>query len=154
MFDPATLLSLSQKPLIPPEKRIQSKQRAKFYLFIHALFEYLKISSPYLVRQAKRVVMECTKRNRMGDPNFSPLTPALVFNVRRCIGEMHWFRANSFFRVYVRKQKLLHMQVRSTLAKPPCPIPIPKPEMLLSTQWQLPLSEVALSRLGLELPTV
>jgi hypothetical protein len=148
MFDPATLLSLSLRPLTPPPgKRIQSKQRAKFIIFINALFKYLEICSPDLVRQAKRVVMECTKRNRMGDPNFSPLKNAVVFNVRRCIGEMHWFRANCFFRAYVREQKLLRTQARSTLAKPPGPIS--KPETLLSTQWQLPLSELAL-----ELPTI
>lgn len=149
-LEAAMLLSLNQKPRQSPPrgKRIQSKQNAKFILYINALFQYLEISSsPDLVREAKRVVRECTRRNRMGDPTFSPLIRAVVCKVRRCIGEAHWARANVFFRVYIMEQKLLHMHARNELFKPLHPVS--KFETLSSAQWQPPLSELNGHPLGL-----
>jgi len=52
----------------------------------------------------KALVAECVKRNRMGDPHFSPLHQSLELRLRGLVGPVYWKQAkdtiHSFHRLH------------------------------------------------------
>lgn len=69
-------------------------ERQTFLLLIKCLLMYLqKVNEHALRHSVKAIVAECVKRNRNGEPQFSPLHDAIELLLRKCVGEVHWTRA-------------------------------------------------------------
>jgi hypothetical protein len=68
--------------------------RERFLIFIKILFKCLdQGNEPTVQQRAKKIIAECTRRNRLGDPQFSPLMEAVEKRLRGFVGEVHWRRA-------------------------------------------------------------
>jgi hypothetical protein len=79
--------------------------RERFLIFIKILFKCLdQGNEPTLQQRAKKIVVECTRRNRLGDPQFSPLMEAVEKRLRRVVGEVHWRRALLLLRHFSAKR--------------------------------------------------
>lgn len=77
--------------------------RVRFALFIKILFKQLYDSGDYLLAaRATHLVRTCTRRNRMGDPDFQPLLETLEGRLRDLVGEVHWRRAHAYTRYFLR----------------------------------------------------
>lgn len=86
------------------EGNITKAHRARFLVFIKILFKCLDQANEHQIRdQAKKIVAECTRRNRMGDPNFTPLIDAVEKRLRRFVGESHWRKASLLLRHFAAK---------------------------------------------------
>ena len=86
-----------------PKRR---QQRMLFAMFIKILLKYLAESDKeVLCQQVRSVISTCTKRNRMGDPNFWPLEDVLEAHLREMVGEAHWQRAKRLQRHYMERKK-------------------------------------------------
>jgi len=58
------------------------------------LFKCLEqTQSLQICSRAKKIVGDCTKRNRAGDPEFTPLMDAVEKRLRPFVGETQWRRA-------------------------------------------------------------
>lgn len=80
-------------------------QRTRFLVFMKILFKVLEQANDYELRnQAKSIVAECTRRNRLGDPGFVPLIGAVDKRLRRLVGESRWKRASILLRHFAAKQ--------------------------------------------------
>jgi hypothetical protein len=88
-------------PQIMTETLLQKK---RFLLFVKILFKSLEQSADSETREtAKQIVFDCTLRNRLGDPAFTPLMDAVDQHLRGKVGESHWRRAHVYMRHYLRR---------------------------------------------------
>jgi len=82
-----------------------TNHRARFLVFIKILFKCLdQANEPEIRDRAKEIVAECTRRNRMGDPKFTPLVEAVEKRLRVFVGEAHWKKASILLRAFAAKQ--------------------------------------------------
>lgn len=82
-----------------------NNHRARFLVFIKILFKCLdQANEPDIRDRAKEIVAECTRRNRMGDPKFTPLVEAVEKRLRVFVGEMHWKKASILLRTFAARQ--------------------------------------------------
>ena len=84
--------------LLPHQTFMTERQR--FYMFTKVLFRYLKKAN-LDVRYVKLVVAKCIRQSQNGIS--ASLVETLERELRRCIGEVHWVRANMCFQAYCRK---------------------------------------------------
>jgi hypothetical protein len=59
-----------------------------------------KSGDPTLKSKVKAIVADCTSRNRMGDPAYTPLRDACKIRLRRTVGELHWSRVKRLYSRY------------------------------------------------------
>jgi hypothetical protein len=79
--------------------------REQFLVFIKILFKGLdQANEPEVSLKAKKIVSECTRRNRLGDPNFTPLMEAVEQRLRGFVGEVHWRRSLLYLRYFIAKR--------------------------------------------------
>ena len=110
-------VALEQRSSSPPPSVLSSRvsatttttgfrsPRERFLIFIKILFKRLdQGSEPPVQQRAKKIVAECTRRNRLRDPQFSPLMEAVEKRLRRFVGEMHWRRAMLLLRHFIANQ--------------------------------------------------
>jgi hypothetical protein len=91
-------------PLVP--KRIETQERENFLFFIKILFKILDDAHQPLTKQrAKRIVLECRRKNQLGDPLFHPLMEAVESRLRRFVGEPTWRRAHLFLHHYITTKR-------------------------------------------------
>lgn len=77
-------------------------QKRRFLLFIKILFKSLEQASEFETRdRAREIVSDCTRRNRLGDPAFTPLIDVVDQRLRRHVGETHWRRAHVYMQHYL-----------------------------------------------------
>merc|ERR1712137_1380266 len=59
--------------------------------------------------QAKALVSECIKRNKMGDPHFMPLQETIEMRLNGLVGSTYWNQAKKYMVIYsaekARKQQ-------------------------------------------------
>ena len=80
-------------------------QREQFLVFIKILFKCLdQANEPEVRNKAKRIVAECTRRNRLGDPGYAPLMAAVEKRLRTFVGEALWRRSLLLLRHYMAKK--------------------------------------------------
>ena len=80
-------------------------ERELFLIFIKILFKCIERCSNGLLRQrAKAIVTECTRRNRMGDSNFSPLQDAVEARLKDIVGDMYWNQAKVYTGYYCQQK--------------------------------------------------
>lgn len=76
-------------------------QRARFFVLVKILFRYLKENDEdSLGSQARKIVLECTQRSRMGDKHYTPLVDVLERRLKMFVGPMHWRRIQDLLRKF------------------------------------------------------
>lgn len=81
--------------------------RENFLVFTRILFKCLSDHpSPEVRIEAKRTIMDCTKRNRMGDPGYHPLIDAIETRLRHVIGDIHWKKALEYLDHYMTYRRI------------------------------------------------
>ena len=104
----------SQVHLISPPQSRRISNRAKCLVFVKILLTYLETTAGNtglqsdLSQRAKAIVLDCTRRNRMGDQKFIPLKEALELRLRQCVGELHWIRAKQYFDKFCRRKGIVN----------------------------------------------
>ena len=56
--------------------------------------------------RAKQVVFHCTRRHRVGHPEYKDLQFAVVRELRPLVGEARWADAKSYLRGYCRRRAI------------------------------------------------
>lgn len=112
---PTEVLSQHQEPPHHPQQQQTTSvaaSREQFLVFIKILFKILDQAQEVHTRnRAKKLVAECTRKNREGDPNYTPLMDAVQERLRLFVGEAHWRKAMLLLRHYYQ-QKLKQQQPR------------------------------------------
>lgn len=92
-------------------------QKKRFALFVKILFKQLDRSeeSAELREVAKNIVLDCTRRNRLGDPDYKPLMDAVDRRLRHHVGEAHWRRAHLYMQQYMHREAF---RTKAGLPKP------------------------------------
>jgi hypothetical protein len=79
----------------------ESASREEFLIFIKILFKVLDQAQEIHTRnRAKKLVAECTRKNRQGDPLYMPLMDAVQKRLRLFVGEAHWRKSMLLLRHY------------------------------------------------------
>lgn len=102
---PAPITGAASRPLVyamPSSiEAHRSRRRRNFLLFVRVLIKCIEKSNNYkLTLQTKAIVSECVKRNRMGDPHFSPLQESIELRLRGMVGPTYWNQANDYVHCY------------------------------------------------------
>jgi hypothetical protein len=99
----AEVSSAQSPPQVPSNKNQHTAfQKRRFLLFIKILFKTLEQASEFDTRdKARDIVTDCTRRNRLGDPAFTPLIDVVDQRLRRHVGEAHWRRAHLYMQHYM-----------------------------------------------------
>jgi hypothetical protein len=86
---------------------LATQERENFLLFIKILFKILDDNSnePHTKAKAKHIVLECRRRNTLGDPNYVPLMDAVEVRLKRFIGESVWTKAHILLHHYITKHR-------------------------------------------------
>lgn len=96
-------------------------RRVEFALLLKILFKCLEKSKQYfLLRQARLVVMTCTRGQKMGDPSFSPLSDAIEIRLKKLISNNVWRQAKNYTEIYLtcpRRQKCYSHQKRISMPR-------------------------------------
>lgn len=107
-----TPLSTTRKVTTSNTKSATTSKTKQFLLFIKILLKCLDATSNNILKErAKAIVGECTKRNRLGDPNYQPLQQAVEQRLRPVVGEQWWTRAQTYAQTYQTKQPQLKQRV-------------------------------------------
>jgi hypothetical protein len=94
----ATALSAASLDDAPQQRRTPLVlERVNFLMFIKILFKILEdAKEPETRSKAQRIVLECRRRSKQGDPHFLPLVEACEERLRVFVGEAMWRRAHLF----------------------------------------------------------
>lgn len=85
----------------PGSKTVVHQERENFLLFIKILFRILEQAhEPQTRQRAQRIVVECNRKFKQGDPNYVPLMDAVERRLRRFVGEANWSKAHLFLHHY------------------------------------------------------
>ena len=80
-------------------------ERVEFALFLKVLIKLLNNDQQYMiVRNAKIIIIQCTRGNKAGDSNCIPLIGSIVMRLRPLVGKWYWDRAMEYTKWYVRRQ--------------------------------------------------
>ena len=80
-------------------------ERENFLVFIKILFKILEEAhEPQTKARAQRIVVECRRRSRSGDPNYNPMMDVLEKHLRGFVGETKWRKAHLFLHHYIHKR--------------------------------------------------
>ena len=89
-----------------------------FLVFVKVIFVYIKTTNDRnLHRKAATVVSECTRGNRRGDPQYTPLQEAVEQRLRDSLGLVHFTRAKLCFDSYCAMRRI-RMANSNTLTSP------------------------------------
>jgi len=80
--------------------------RVEFALFIKVLLRHLQRTRQYtLLQQCRLVIITCTRRMRMGDPDFIPISEAIERRLFDIVGKGNWKKAQAYTRYYIKREK-------------------------------------------------
>lgn len=82
-----------------PSDRASSRMR--LMVLVKIIMRCLECEEPSLKVKAKRIIGECTQKNREGHPEYSSLTEVISERLRVTIGEVHWGRAENLANHYM-----------------------------------------------------
>ena len=81
-------------------------ERQRCLLFVRILLKYLsKVNLVTLRNRTKHVVARCVHENRRGLSR-EPLVDTLEYEIRQCVGDVHWNRAQRGLYMYCSRQGL------------------------------------------------
>jgi hypothetical protein len=99
---------LSKRQRIPESSQVRSSmyanKRMRLLIFIKIILKCLDSDDPSLHLKAKKIVTDCTRRNREGVPGYNPLADVITRQLRITVGEVHWERAKRLMEYYLRKR--------------------------------------------------
>ena len=103
---PEPLIStVSQLPQSNPSVSVHAS-RMSLLVFVKVLAKILEdAGEARLKKNAKRTIRECTRKNRSGDPDFTPLSVILPPLLHEVVGEVYYNRANMLTRLYFKKSR-------------------------------------------------
>jgi hypothetical protein len=86
--------------------KLSSKMR--LMVFIKIILKCLETDDPdpSVRLNAKRVIAECTKKNREGHPDYTPLEEAIERRLRFAVDDCHWNRAQTLMDHYIMMHSL------------------------------------------------
>ena len=97
-------------------RAVLKNEREQVFCFVKILFKLLKHSDEdQLSAHCKRIVRECTLRNRQGDPDFVPLVACLRRRLRPVIGERYWQRAETVLRRSLEQMALREQEAAAAI---------------------------------------
>jgi hypothetical protein len=98
----------NNRTMMMPILSQDNSQKKRFAVFVKILFKELGRSEDRaeLREMAKTIVLDCTRRNRLGDPAYRPLMDAIDRRLRRHVGESHWRRAHLYLQHYMKQDAL------------------------------------------------
>eukprot|EP00522_Entomoneis_paludosa_P012860 CAMPEP_0172443076 /NCGR_PEP_ID=MMETSP1065-20121228/3387_1 /TAXON_ID=265537 /ORGANISM="Amphiprora paludosa, Strain CCMP125" /LENGTH=244 /DNA_ID=CAMNT_0013193169 /DNA_START=186 /DNA_END=920 /DNA_ORIENTATION=+ len=108
-----------QLPRPPFSNRSNLNEREQFVVFIKILMK-LTNNNPGVKSRAKAIISECTRRNRMGDLEYSPLQEAVERRLKHGVGELYMARAKLFFNAYCERNGI--RSTSSTMAMAQVPV--------------------------------
>eukprot|EP00977_Amphora_coffeiformis_P004259 scaffold898_cov168-Amphora_coffeaeformis.AAC.4 len=89
-----------------PRADLYLSDRQRCLLFVKILLKYLsKVNLVHLRNRTKHVVLRCVHENRRGMSS-DPLVDMLEYEIRQCIGDVHWNRAQRGLAMYCTRQGL------------------------------------------------
>ncbi|CAJ1934659.1 unnamed protein product [Cylindrotheca closterium] len=93
--------------MVQQESRLN---RERFVVFLQILLRRLEVSQAFHLKlQAKVLVMQCTRNNKMGDA--TPLVTSLELHLRQLVGEVHWrYAIHATHRYFRQKQQQQQLQ--------------------------------------------
>jgi hypothetical protein len=95
-------------------------ERTMFFMFLKILLKSIEQSGDrVLSQQVRSAILTCTRRNRVGDPHFSPLDQVLKEYLRQMVGELNWAKAKDYQRVYLTKKSQDRMNARNASIRRP-----------------------------------
>lgn len=115
LFTPQRQESFIQQPQRFVRRR-RFNEREEFFIFVKILFRFLEkhaadddddagtSNSNRLRQRAKAVVSECTRRNRMGETDYIPLTEAVERRLRPTVGEHYWTLAKDQLDLFMQQR--------------------------------------------------
>jgi hypothetical protein len=90
-----------------PRHRRKLRENEKFLLFTKILFRFLERSNnDQRLRQVKLIVADCTRRNRMGDINYTPLQFAVESRLRLIVGHEFYSQVQNYCEYHCQKKGL------------------------------------------------
>ena len=106
--------SSQRKPVSPPTQSrprtsmLSSKMR--LMVFIKIILKCLEsdLVDPNVRLKVKQVIAECTRKNREGDPDYTPLEDAIERRLRFAVDDCHWNRAKTLMDHYIVTQSRKH----------------------------------------------
>ena len=110
--------STTRRVRSPNDSELSSKtqsdrSRSRSLLFVKILLKYLSDSRDHnSCKEAKAIILVCVQRNRMGDPEFSPLQDALEAFLRELIDDACWNRAEWLTKSFLDKKERLRAEVK------------------------------------------
>jgi hypothetical protein len=89
-------------------------ERTIFFMFLKILLKSIEQSGDrVLSQQVRSAILTCTRRNRMGDPHYSPLDEVLEEYLRQMVGELNWAKAKGYPRFCLTKKAQDRMNARN-----------------------------------------
>lgn len=80
----------------------QRNRRARFLLFVKIIFKSLEDSGDKRLHlQAKALISDIRRRNRMGDPTCFSFVDAVELRLRELVGSSYWRRAQAYMHYYI-----------------------------------------------------
>jgi hypothetical protein len=100
-------------------RKLSSKMR--LMVFIKIILKCLETDDPdpNVRLKAKRVIAECTKKNRDGHPDYIPLEEAIERRLRFAVDDCHWNRAQTLMEHYIMMQSMKQPSSKPFKNKPP-----------------------------------
>mmetsp|Transcript_30081 Transcript_30081/g.61417 ORF Transcript_30081/g.61417 Transcript_30081/m.61417 type:complete len:248 (-) Transcript_30081:68-811(-) len=79
----------------------RARSRMRLMVLVKIIMRCLECEEPSLKVKAKRIIGECTQKNREGHPEYSSLTDVISERLRVTVGEVHWGRAENLVNHYM-----------------------------------------------------
>lgn len=74
-------------------------------IFIQVLVKYLQAKYTTMYAEAKKVILNCLKKNHDNVPGYSSLSASLLSHLRKLVGGSFWKEAEMYFVKYLRDKK-------------------------------------------------
>ncbi|KAL3780077.1 hypothetical protein HJC23_007326, partial [Cyclotella cryptica] len=84
--------------------RTMLSSKMRLVVFIKIILKCLETDDPSVRLEAKRVIAECTRKNRQGHPDYIPLEDAITRALRFVVDGVHWRRAETLMNHYFKMQ--------------------------------------------------
>ena len=88
----------------------EADKRRHFLVLVQIILKCLQqdaaILNNAIIMNVKKVIRECTLKNKQGDPNFRSLVDAATPRLRKVVGEKTWARSMFLLRHYMQQQQL------------------------------------------------
>lgn len=104
LYKPSRSSQMKQVPSTsqsrPRSSMLSSKMR--LMVFIKIILKCLESDlDPNVRLKAKQVIAECTRKNREGDPDYTPLEDAIERRLRFAVDDFHWNKAKTLMDHYI-----------------------------------------------------